>query len=653
MSISRDFITSCLGGIYRPKDTRPISEWARENIVLEAGENRMMAGTPFDIRNAPYNKIVFDFLQCPRTRELIEVKSSQVGLTLTVYVGMAWMVKHEPGNCMYVARDLLAVRELGKQRLTPILKQISKEIQDEIEDRNQTCVTKSINGATLRLVGAQSAQGFVSWPCSLGCVDEAETHPDLPEGTTIALTRARFKGDDNYKLIAFSKPQDQPIYEADKETKKPRLVSGQGTRLMDEYYSGTQEKFHVPCPHCGHRQELVWEQMKLDPGAITSASGVLPVEYDREAVKDLTYYECEGCKGRILDRHKRKIVPMGDWVPTPPEKRQGPYKTAYPGRRSVQISDLYVFLFGTVHWGLLMLKWLEAQGDGQKLDAFYNDHLGLPRPERKSSGRVELTNIDRLISPYHRVNLYDSGRRWRGVVETLDFEPLFIGIGVDKQKDFLKYVIAAFDERGEVHVLDWNYLATDDDLTHLLENFRVKSPSGGEFRIYAGLMDSGYLGSRVVEYCYRIRGTIRYFVPSRGIQRAQAKMSYWMRTDGESVPGREVQIIHFDSQSWEDELYRHRILDFRPGRPSHRLHPRIHLPMEAAEDEDFRQELANAQHAEVIKRGIPTGVWAWGRANPNQPNDFADCIKQILILWPLHSPDDGEPEDEPEPEEPT
>ncbi len=238
----------------------------------------MYAGTPYDVRLTSYNQVVFDFLQDPSDRELIILKSSQIGLTLAVFIGLAWTTKYNPGNLLYVAKDVLSVRELGKQRLTPIMCQVSPEFADEIGERDQTIQVKKINGVTMRLIGAQSASGFISFPCSIAALDETEVHGELDEGSTIALTRARFKGDSDYKMIVFSKAQDSPIYETDKITKRQKLVSGQGTRTCDEFYSGTQETLHVPCPHCDHFQPLEWDQMRLPPEAIISEPGVVPVE---------------------------------------------------------------------------------------------------------------------------------------------------------------------------------------------------------------------------------------------------------------------------------------------------------------------------------------------------------------------------------------
>ncbi len=644
---ARQFLTETLKVHFQPRETRKIGEWAYENIILEGAENRQMSGTPYDIRNTPYNETIFDFLQDPYDRELIILKSSQIGLTLAVYIGLAWMTKYNPGNIIYCARDVLSVRELGKQRLTPIMRQISPEFSDEISGGDQTIQVKKINGITMRLIGAQSASGFISFPCSIAALDESEVHKDLEEGSTIALTRARFKGDSDYKLLVFSKSQDEPIYEVDKVTKKAKLISGQGTRTCDEYYSGTQETLHVPCPHCDHYQPLTWGQMKLDPAAITSAPGVLPVEYDQLKVEELTYQECVNCHGRILDRHKRKIVPLGRWTPAAPDQRKGPYKQAYPRRRSIHISDLYVFLFDSVHWGKLMLKWLEAQGDDEKLDAFHNDFLGLPRPERKSAGKVEMSAVDKLIStnPDHlRLRLYDEGRRWQGPQKKLHFDPLFLGIGIDKQKDHLKLVIGAFEESGELHILDYAAIFSEADLTFLLENFRVDTPTAGVFPIYAGLMDCGHIWASVMDYAFEVNqmGIIHYFAPARGVGDPRGHGVIWPYNDT-SVPHRPVQVVNFNNQYWENELFRHRIIEARLDRPSLR-HPRIHLPMDA--DEDFKRELTNGHQIMKKVRGQNFEQLWWCKARQNESNDYADCIEELLIIWDLHKPPTAPEEEE-------
>ena len=89
---ARQFLSETLRTHYQPRETRPIGVWARENITIEASENKAFSGQPFDISNTPYNAAIFDFIQSEYWRELIVMKSSQVGLTYSVFIGMAWLM---------------------------------------------------------------------------------------------------------------------------------------------------------------------------------------------------------------------------------------------------------------------------------------------------------------------------------------------------------------------------------------------------------------------------------------------------------------------------------------------------------------------------------------------------------------------------------
>lgn len=636
----RAYLIDCISPCYQPRETRPAGDWARETITLALGENKKFAGQPYDISRTPYNNRLFTFIQSQTERELITVKGSQCGFTLAVFVTIAWLLKHAPGNIFYVTDSLPNARELGKRRLTPILRCISDEVADRLDDGDQTGVNKEVNGAIIRLTGAQAISGFISWPVSYGFVDEAETHELLEEGSTIALTRARFKNDDEHKFVVFSKPQDEPTYEVDKTTGRKKLTSGRGTLTMDEYYSGSQEKLRVPCPHCGMEQELVWANIRYEH-CRTSLPGILPVEYDTDRVLTDTYYECAFCQGKIEEHHKSAIVNAGTWHPTPEADRLGPYKKPVPKRISCHISDLYVFSFEQVRWGHLASKWIEAQGDDNKLEAFYNDHLALPRPRKKATGLLTLTAAERLLSAYPRLDLYDDRKKWQGAQHPLPIEPVFAGVAIDKQDGYFKFTAGVFDRRGELYVIDWGTLADFDDVSALLSDFTAQSPSGVQGGFYAGLMDCGYSRGSVIDYCFAIRGLIPYFAPSRGWKEIANKGTIWP-TDDTSKPGRIVQIVNFDSQYWETDLYRYRIAEFNPHRPRRRS-PRIHLPHNTTDD--FLKEITNAQQVSTANKYGINSKLMWGKARPHDPNDYGDTLKNLLLLWALHGPEEIQSEE--------
>ena len=71
-------------------------------------------------------------------------------------------------------------------------------------------------------------------------------------------------------------------------------------RISQEFAKSDQRYYHVPCPHCGHAQRLVWERLRY---------------------KDLPapQYQCAGCDQLIDESDKDAMVAHGTWVATVPQ----------------------------------------------------------------------------------------------------------------------------------------------------------------------------------------------------------------------------------------------------------------------------------------------------------------------------------------------
>ena len=77
------------------------------------------------------------------------------------------------------------------------------------------------------------------------------------------------------------------------------------SRIREEYELSTQEEWELPCPHCGHYQPLVWDN----------------VVYDAENWPvGGAQYRCEecGCVDKEYSWKKQSI--RGRWVATYPER---------------------------------------------------------------------------------------------------------------------------------------------------------------------------------------------------------------------------------------------------------------------------------------------------------------------------------------------
>lgn len=170
-------------------------------------------------------------------------------------------------------------------------------------------------------------------------------------------------------------------------------------RITRAYLAGTQERWHVPCPHCDHCQPLEWEnfQAALDP-----------------ANPDDAHFTCVVCGAEIEHRHKTAIIARGRWVADNPSAREPSFHVwrAYSPTRD---------------WASIAREWLTAEGDPHSEQTFFNDVLGLAY-ERASEAPPWEEIRDRANKDGHERGRIPSGA-------------LLVCIGVDCQGD-----------RTEVHV---------------------------------------------------------------------------------------------------------------------------------------------------------------------------------------------------------
>lgn len=130
--------------------------------------------------------------------------------------------------------------------------------------------------------------------------------------------------------------------------------------IYPAFLAGDQNYFYVPCPDCGHMQRLEWKHLKYEK------------DEHNHIIPGSVYYECqsESCDFKIKNEHKTIMLPKGEWRPH--NKNKAKAKT-----KSYTFSALYVPP-GMDTWEDLAQQWVDAQGDADKLQVFFNLNLGLP-----------------------------------------------------------------------------------------------------------------------------------------------------------------------------------------------------------------------------------------------------------------------------------
>ena len=381
-----------------PPKRQNLSEWADNNRILspedsaEPGRwNSERFRLQIDIMNEMSN---------PYADTVVIVAASQLGKTQMVMNALAYYVDYDPSPILFVHYSEKMAEDWSKDRFSPMIRD-NPYLREKIGDpksktTGNTILHKSFPGGHITAVGANSPANLASRPIRILFLDEVDRYPSSAgsEGNPVKLAIARTKTFDNKKIIMISSPG-----------------TTEGSRIWAEYINTDMRVFLVPCPHCGHEQELVWEQVKFP---------------DRDPSK--TYYECKECKQEITEQHKYPMVQKGRWEAQHPERINRP---------GFHLSELYS---PWTTWEDLVKDFLEARekqkaGDHQDMKVFKNTRLALTWDE-------EITSDIKIDALHARNEDYQ-----------MPEEVLYITAGVDVQDDRLECLVIGWGEDEQSWIL--------------------------------------------------------------------------------------------------------------------------------------------------------------------------------------------------------
>ncbi|ORE94112.1 terminase GpA [Stappia sp. 22II-S9-Z10] len=123
-----------------------------------------------------------------------------------------------------------------------------------------------------------------------------------------------------------------------------------GCRITRSFKAGSQESYHVPCPHCGHMHPLEWDNMLAN--------------LDEDRPED-AHFSCPACGGVIEEHHRLAMNRAGRWVAAHPAV------ASY--HRSFHLWSAYSPLMS---WERIAREWIDAKGDAASEQVFLNDVVG-------------------------------------------------------------------------------------------------------------------------------------------------------------------------------------------------------------------------------------------------------------------------------------
>lgn len=605
------------------RDLLPVAPWARDNIVLTKEISPAHPG-PYDPEKAPLSTVLFDWYLDPQWREFIGVKSSQAGFTQAALVLICYIVEHQLGHVLFAMDSAGRAKDLNNERLKPMITEGCKSIGrfvPENEDKLQNMVLL-LKGLKVWLAGAKSAGQLASRtiPNIFGDeVDEWEEELRGGESNALDLLRDRGKLIERFKMAVFSKPRNAPAPDSEKSEKTKRRKKDQGI-IWGEYLTGSRHKCFVPCPHCDHFQELVWEQVRF--GHCRNDDGK---SWDYHRMLSETYYECVKCRGKISEHHKRTMLPRREWRQT--NLGQDEYKPI-PRKFSCHASDLYSLFAGST-WGDLAVEYVSAVSTSQKRK-FRRSRLGLP-VEEKVIAQARLTTILKLQGKYRRGEIPK--------------KPVLVTLLADVQQTLVKWLKLGFLLDGTCYIIDYGAVEDENELIGEMDK-PVRVLDWGDTpeqqrldpicRI--GLIDEGdgKQLKRILDFCTSKRAYKRIFpCKGRGGRQTEHMKDRVTVQKNRTHRGRPLARYLMDHEYFLDEIYEDRVGRFdeiASAEAKGEAPPVPRLWLFAEPDTQLCQEFC----AETKDWHVEAGqlVFGWLPKPPSgMHNDWSDCLKEGMALW--------------------
>jgi phage terminase large subunit GpA-like protein len=567
MTPAAERVREHLRSIYAPIDRRTVVEWCEEEVVLSERQTQMPGA--FSTRMTPYLREPLECFGDVDVSDLVLVFGTQTGKTTMVQAGTAWRICNKPQPIVWVMPSEGLARSFSESRWLPLFDDSVTLAEQKSDDRHKTkALEQHFRRCSLVFVGSNSPSQLSSRPAGLLLMDELDKFAKETEQETSAMHLAENRTKSFVGALRV-------------KTSTPTTPDG---AIWQEYMKGTQEKYMVPCPHCGDGIELLWSQVKWSEDAKKDG------KWNMAIVEQSAHYVCQKCQGIINDGQKAEAVLNGKWVAT--------NDSAQRGFRSFHLNSLYA-PWRSCSFGALAVKFLRDKDTLNGLQDFTNSTMAMPWEQVETS--IGQESILRLRGDYTR--------------GSCPIEPTRVVCCADIGQDKQHWATVAFSESGESYVLDYGTVLAPEDLLTEPRSRTYRTPSGAEVQAECGLIDSGFATFRIYGICHASSG---FFYPSKGSTATFG--SRISKTVLEDFRG--VVLYTYVDHAIKTEIFIDRIKNGKPA---------IHLPKDVTDE--FIRGLSGQQLVPRKTSGGKEFVW-----KDVAQDHYSDAVKLAHIAWHILKP---------------
>jgi len=439
-----------------------VDEWADMKRVLNSGTSRE-AGQ-YRTSRTPYLREIMRVLSVTQTdvTDIVIMKATQIGGSEVANNFIGYIIDYAPGPILYMLPTVELAERHSRSRIVPMLEETPSLTAKMAKLRNRsggnTVLSKSFVGGVLYMAGSNSGAAFRNVSIRYLVLDDIDGfEPDIDgEGNPVSLAERR-----------------TDTYSSRKKILKVSTPTQKGASMIEkEFLMSDQRYYHVPCPLCGTYQKLTFAMNDED-------HGVMFTEDDGD-ITDV-WYVCCHCHERFAEHHKNKMLAMGKWVPTFPNRK----------RRGYHITGLLSPL-GFVSWKQIAQEYVIAKSDAMAMKVWVNTRLG--QPFEVAGEQPEWENLRARCEPYQPMNPP------AGVA--------FITLGVDVQENRIVVVVRGWG-KGEESWLIWYGEIFGEWEYQLDELINYNFTRNGESIPVVGIaIDSGFKTQQVYAFCRQRSGRV-------------------------------------------------------------------------------------------------------------------------------------------------